>query len=330
MSMILEEQAFQMTGCTTQECAVKMGELLNVQKIVIGILTKLADVYFVTISIIDVETGEIQFSEREKSPEAGDLPESAEKLARIISSKLTGKEPEQAYAPSTRQRPHISEVISEKKVKINSGLYDGVKKRYLYDIFSDSEKIGKLRVKSVGPEESICQIVKLNKDEKAVRGLSILRKGKWRAGGIGIMGGDITGELGSGQGGGFYYDSIFKSGWGFQFLLSSYYMENYESGYFYYDTISVTFITPLIIKYHIGWYNTISPYIGLGLCIANYYYDSENDIIKAVPVLNLGINFFATSFFQLVFDVKHFASKKEWYGYDTAATAFFLGLSLNW
>ncbi len=35
MSRILAEQKFQMSGCTTQECAVKMGKLLNARYMVI-------------------------------------------------------------------------------------------------------------------------------------------------------------------------------------------------------------------------------------------------------------------------------------------------------
>ena len=36
MEQILNEQQFQQSGCTTQECAVKIGKILNVKKMIVG------------------------------------------------------------------------------------------------------------------------------------------------------------------------------------------------------------------------------------------------------------------------------------------------------
>ena len=36
MDEILKEQEFQMSGCTSQECVVEVGQLLNVQQMMIG------------------------------------------------------------------------------------------------------------------------------------------------------------------------------------------------------------------------------------------------------------------------------------------------------
>ena len=41
MESIMKEQALQQGGCTDQACAVKLGNLLNVQKMVVGSLSKL-------------------------------------------------------------------------------------------------------------------------------------------------------------------------------------------------------------------------------------------------------------------------------------------------
>jgi len=43
MQKILSEQAFQNTGCTSSECAVKLGKDLNVQKMVVGSFGKILD-----------------------------------------------------------------------------------------------------------------------------------------------------------------------------------------------------------------------------------------------------------------------------------------------
>jgi len=62
MDDILNEQGFQQSGCTTTECAVEMGRLLNVQKMISGTIGKLGKTYTIDLSLIDVETGEIEKS----------------------------------------------------------------------------------------------------------------------------------------------------------------------------------------------------------------------------------------------------------------------------
>ena len=64
MSAVLEEQALQQTGCTSQECAVKVGKTLGVRKIVVGRVTKVSDeLWQVSAQLIDVETSETQMAE---------------------------------------------------------------------------------------------------------------------------------------------------------------------------------------------------------------------------------------------------------------------------
>ena len=61
MSEILTEQGFQQTGCTTDECAVKIGELLGVKFLITGSLGKLESLYTLNLKMIDVETGKIRY-----------------------------------------------------------------------------------------------------------------------------------------------------------------------------------------------------------------------------------------------------------------------------
>jgi TolB-like protein len=62
MDDILDEQGFQQTGCTTTECAVEMGELLNVEKMISGSIGKLGQTYTIDLSLIDVKTARIEKS----------------------------------------------------------------------------------------------------------------------------------------------------------------------------------------------------------------------------------------------------------------------------
>ncbi len=56
---ILDEQGFQLSGCTSSECLVEAGKLLNVELMLGGSISKVGDYYSIELRIIDVETGAI-------------------------------------------------------------------------------------------------------------------------------------------------------------------------------------------------------------------------------------------------------------------------------
>ncbi len=62
MDEVLNEQGFQQSGCTTTECAVEVGKLLNVQKMVNGSIGKIGQTYTIDISLIDINTAQIERS----------------------------------------------------------------------------------------------------------------------------------------------------------------------------------------------------------------------------------------------------------------------------
>lgn len=59
MKEILKEQGFQQSGCTNEECAVEVGQLLGVKNIVIGSIGMAGSYTVLAVRIIDVGTGEI-------------------------------------------------------------------------------------------------------------------------------------------------------------------------------------------------------------------------------------------------------------------------------
>ena len=59
MKEILNEQGFQISGCTSDECIVEAGKLLGVKQIVAGEIGKLGNLYTLTIRLVDVETGQL-------------------------------------------------------------------------------------------------------------------------------------------------------------------------------------------------------------------------------------------------------------------------------
>lgn len=95
MDKVLAEQGFQMTGCTDRECAVEIGKILNVQKVVIGSFSKLLETYYITTSIVDIERGEVEVAETAQAPSPAQLKTTAEGLARKLIGKLLQKHPEE-------------------------------------------------------------------------------------------------------------------------------------------------------------------------------------------------------------------------------------------
>jgi len=59
MEEILNEQGFQQTGCTSDECVVEVGKLVGVEQMVTGTIGKIGSIYTISARIIDVETGKM-------------------------------------------------------------------------------------------------------------------------------------------------------------------------------------------------------------------------------------------------------------------------------
>ena len=67
MQEILKEQGFQQTGCTTDACAVQVGQMLGVNDIVVGTLGIAGSYTVLAVRIIDVQTGEVMANETVKT-----------------------------------------------------------------------------------------------------------------------------------------------------------------------------------------------------------------------------------------------------------------------
>ncbi|MFH1957453.1 MAG: FlgO family outer membrane protein [bacterium] len=81
---ILAEQGFQQTGCTTEECAVQIGEILNVHKAIVGTYSRIGNSYYITAKVIDVETGRIISSEKVQCLNLDYITSSIDELVSLI------------------------------------------------------------------------------------------------------------------------------------------------------------------------------------------------------------------------------------------------------
>ena len=59
MEQILREQDFQLAGCTSDECAVEVGQLLGVTQMLAGSIGRVGSTYSIDLRLVDVETGKI-------------------------------------------------------------------------------------------------------------------------------------------------------------------------------------------------------------------------------------------------------------------------------
>ena len=59
MEEVLKEVGFQLSGCTSSECMVQAGQILGVQRMVGGSVSRLGALYTISLRLIDVETSRI-------------------------------------------------------------------------------------------------------------------------------------------------------------------------------------------------------------------------------------------------------------------------------
>jgi hypothetical protein len=89
MDAVLNEQALQQTGCTSQECAVQVGRILGVRKLVVGKVVKVSDeVWLLSAALVDVETAETLRAESVRHK--GDYFALMDERVREIGEKMAG------------------------------------------------------------------------------------------------------------------------------------------------------------------------------------------------------------------------------------------------
>lgn len=82
MDRILKEQAFQMTGSVLKERAVEAGQFLGVGKIIIGSIGIVGKTYFISLSLVNIESGETERVEEDTCKcELDELIESTKRVA---------------------------------------------------------------------------------------------------------------------------------------------------------------------------------------------------------------------------------------------------------
>ena len=84
MEMILAKHRFNMTGCASAECLSRMGKMLDVEIILTGSLAKLSDAYQISVSLVNVETGDILQSIDQSVKTAAELEQACKQVVEKI------------------------------------------------------------------------------------------------------------------------------------------------------------------------------------------------------------------------------------------------------
>ena len=86
IEQILTGQGIQHDSCIDIECAVKLGSILNVQKVLVGSVIKINRPYYINVQLIDVRTAKVEKSARQDCQSEDEL----ENISRIVASMVTG------------------------------------------------------------------------------------------------------------------------------------------------------------------------------------------------------------------------------------------------
>lgn len=113
MDQILKEQSFQKSGgCDQSECAVEIGKLLSVDRMIVGSVGHIGDLYTLQARILDVQTGEIVFSANQdyegkiEGLLSKSVPELARRLAVAVQPKTVVARPDSSgsLAPASKAK----------------------------------------------------------------------------------------------------------------------------------------------------------------------------------------------------------------------------------
>jgi len=88
MEKILAEAAFQQSGCTNQECAVRLGKLLNANVIVVGGLGVLFGSHVLNVRAVDVETGKVFYSDTARGKDVDEVQAAVIALAKRLAERV--------------------------------------------------------------------------------------------------------------------------------------------------------------------------------------------------------------------------------------------------
>jgi len=116
LNEILDEQGFQMSGCTSDECIVQIGRLANVEMVVAGSVSRVGTVYSIAVRTVSVESGQIlNIATYDYEGRIGELLKTG---MRVVAEELSGLRaaPQLSYQQKAIQtQPQLQPPVTETK-----------------------------------------------------------------------------------------------------------------------------------------------------------------------------------------------------------------------
>ena len=128
MDAILKEQGFQQSGCTSDACAVEVGQLLAVEQMVVGSISKVGQTYSVTARLVGVEKGSlIGVGTCDLKGDIGDVMTCLSDVAGQLAGKqpVLHSEPPQTLITEPKNTTGLPEMVFVKGGTFQMGSNDG-------------------------------------------------------------------------------------------------------------------------------------------------------------------------------------------------------------
>lgn len=160
MQVIMDEMKLQESGCTSEECFVKLGQILLARYVLTGKLYKLEETYFLTVSLISVEDAVILYSDKSKIEDIYNIDmvcgRMIEKMIQALFN-VTQQVVEVYDSDSLRYKDkegRVIKVIDPKTIVIDKGLKHGLSAEMHLFLFHDKEKYAIFKIYEVNRNSS--------------------------------------------------------------------------------------------------------------------------------------------------------------------------------
>ncbi|MCH7574692.1 MAG: PEGA domain-containing protein [Candidatus Marinimicrobia bacterium] len=158
MMAILNEQDFQLSGCTSDECAVEVGQLLGAELMLAGTIGKIGQTYTIDVRIIDIETGSISSTASYDVRGTIDqvLTEGMSAVARMIAGGTVAAVQPPAPAPEPQPTTGLVDIVTSPKgaALTLDGAEQGVTPRTRLEVTGDAAHALSLRLQGHHPVDT--------------------------------------------------------------------------------------------------------------------------------------------------------------------------------
>jgi hypothetical protein len=126
LNTLMEEQGLALSGCTTTECFVQVGQLAGASKVIVGKVSKVGETYTANVRVVDVFLGKVELSESAESDSLDGLLSVTRDMAARLAENI----------------PVVGTVVSVSgdTVKLDLGKQEGVKEGDVVELYRLGEE----------------------------------------------------------------------------------------------------------------------------------------------------------------------------------------------